>query len=40
MNRVQAYGVGEVDLANALASYDVYAALLGTIRGAVPPAVL
>jgi imidazole glycerol phosphate synthase subunit HisF len=27
MNRVQAYGVGEVDLANALVSYDVYAAL-------------
>ena len=27
MNRVQAYGVGEVDLANALVSDDVYAAL-------------
>jgi hypothetical protein len=27
MNRVQAYAVGEVDLANALVSYDVYAAL-------------
>jgi hypothetical protein len=27
MNRVQAYGVGEVDLANALVSYDAYAAL-------------
>jgi len=27
MNRVQAYGVGEVDLVNALVSYDVCAAL-------------
>jgi len=27
MNRIQAYGVGEVDLANASVSYDVYAAL-------------
>jgi hypothetical protein len=27
MNRVQAYAVGEVDLASALVSYDVYAAL-------------
>jgi hypothetical protein len=27
MNRVQAYGVGEVDLVNAQVSYDVFAAL-------------
>jgi len=27
MNRVQAYGVGEVDLVNAQVTYDVYAAL-------------
>ncbi|HYW42486.1 MAG TPA: DUF3237 family protein [Bryobacteraceae bacterium] len=27
MNRVQAYGVGEVDLTNASVSYGVYAAL-------------
>jgi len=27
MNRVQAYGVGEVDLAKASVCYDAYAAL-------------